>query len=86
MAQRTCPKCQSSMQEGWVLDQTHGARAIASWVEGEPQKSIWVGVKLEGKQAQQMVKLMDALDEHDDVRHVWSNFDIEEKEIEASLA
>ncbi|MGE5245321.1 MAG: YebC/PmpR family DNA-binding transcriptional regulator [Betaproteobacteria bacterium] len=43
-------------------------------------------LKLEGKQAQQMVKLMEALDEHDDVRHVWSNVDIEEKEIEASLA
>jgi YebC/PmpR family DNA-binding regulatory protein len=43
-------------------------------------------LKLEGKHAQQMVKLMEALEEHDDVRHVWSNFDIEEKEIEASLA
>jgi YebC/PmpR family DNA-binding regulatory protein len=43
-------------------------------------------VKLEGKPAQQMVRLMEALDEHDDVQHVWSNFDIEEKEIEASLA
>jgi YebC/PmpR family DNA-binding regulatory protein len=43
-------------------------------------------VKLEGKTAQQMVRLMDALDEHDDVQKVWSNFDIEEKEIEASLA
>lgn len=43
-------------------------------------------LKLEGKQAQQMLKLMEALDEHDDIRHVWSNFDIEEKEIEASLA
>lgn len=43
-------------------------------------------LKLEGKQAQQMVKLMDVLDEHDDVNKVWSNFDIEEKEIEASLA
>jgi YebC/PmpR family DNA-binding regulatory protein len=43
-------------------------------------------LKLEGKQAQQMLKLMEALDEHDDVRHVWSNVDIEEKEIEASLA
>jgi YebC/PmpR family DNA-binding regulatory protein len=43
-------------------------------------------LKLEGKQAQQMVRLMEALDEHDDIRHVWSNFDIEEKEIEASLA
>src|SRR5436189_222564 len=43
-------------------------------------------VKLEGKPAQQMVRLMEALEEHDDVQHVWSNFDIEEKEIEASLA
>ena len=43
-------------------------------------------VKLQGKEASQMVKLMDALDEHDDVKQVWSNFDIEEKEIEASLA
>ena len=43
-------------------------------------------LKLEGKQAQQMLKLMEGLDEHDDIRHVWSNFDIEEKEIEASLA
>jgi YebC/PmpR family DNA-binding regulatory protein len=43
-------------------------------------------VKLEGKQAQQMVKLMDALEEHEDTKKVWSNADIEEKEIEASLA
>jgi YebC/PmpR family DNA-binding regulatory protein len=43
-------------------------------------------VKLEGKAAQQMVKLMDALEDHDDVQNVSSNFDISEKEIEASLA
>jgi len=43
-------------------------------------------VKLEGREAAQMVRLMEALEEHDDVQHVWSNFDIEEKEIEASLA
>jgi YebC/PmpR family DNA-binding regulatory protein len=43
-------------------------------------------VKLEGKPAQQMMKLMDALDDHDDVQNVSSNFDISEKEIEASLA
>ena len=43
-------------------------------------------VKLEGKPAQQMVKLMEAIEDHDDVQHVWSNFDISEKEIEASLA
>jgi YebC/PmpR family DNA-binding regulatory protein len=43
-------------------------------------------IKLEGKAAQSMLRLMEALDEHDDIRHVWSNFDIAEKEIEASLA
>ena len=43
-------------------------------------------VKLTGKEAQQMLKLMEALEEHDDVQNVSSNFDISEKEIEASLA
>lgn len=43
-------------------------------------------VKLEGKEASQMVKLMEALEDHDDVKQVWSNFDISEQEIEASLA
>jgi YebC/PmpR family DNA-binding regulatory protein len=43
-------------------------------------------IKLEGKAAQQMLKLMEALEDHDDTRNVWSNVDIEEKEIEASLA
>ena len=43
-------------------------------------------VVLEGKPAQQMMKLMGALEDLDDTRHVWSNFDVSEKEIEASLA
>jgi YebC/PmpR family DNA-binding regulatory protein len=43
-------------------------------------------VKLEGKPAQQMIKLMEALEDHEDSKKVWSNADIEEKEIEASLA
>jgi transcriptional/translational regulatory protein YebC/TACO1 len=43
-------------------------------------------VKLEGKTAQQMIKLMEAAEDHEDTKKVWSNADIEEKEIEASLA
>jgi YebC/PmpR family DNA-binding regulatory protein len=43
-------------------------------------------IKLTGKEAQSMLKLFEAIDDHDDVQHVWANFDIEEKEIEASLA
>ena len=43
-------------------------------------------VSLEGKQAQQMLKLLSMLDDLDDIRHVWSNADISEQDIEASLA
>jgi len=43
-------------------------------------------VKVEGKAAQQVVKLMDALDEHDDVQHVYANFDIEESELEEAVS
>ena len=38
-------------------------------------------VKVEGKNAEQTLKLMDALEELDDVQQVYSNFDIDEKEI-----
>ena len=40
-------------------------------------------VSLEGKAAQSMLKLLDLLEDHDDVQHVWSNADIDEKELEA---
>jgi transcriptional/translational regulatory protein YebC/TACO1 len=39
-------------------------------------------VRLEGKQAEQMLKLMDALDENDDVEGVYANFDIDESIME----
>jgi transcriptional/translational regulatory protein YebC/TACO1 len=43
-------------------------------------------MKLEGKTAAGMLRMTEALEDHDDVQNVWANFDIEEKEIEASLA
>jgi hypothetical protein len=45
----TCPKCQGTMSEGFVVDRTDNGRAVASWVEGAPEKSIWSGIKLRGK-------------------------------------
>ena len=39
-------------------------------------------VKLEGKNASGMLKMTDALEEHDDVQDVYSNFDIDEEEID----
>ena len=38
-------------------------------------------VKLEGKKAQQLLAMMEALEDHDDVQNVWANFDIDEAEI-----
>jgi YebC/PmpR family DNA-binding regulatory protein len=38
-------------------------------------------VKLEGKKAEQMLKMMDALDDNDDMQKVFANFDISEDEM-----
>jgi YebC/PmpR family DNA-binding regulatory protein len=38
--------------------------------------------KLEGPQAAQMVRLIEALEEHDDVSNVYSNFDMDAKQLE----
>ena len=43
-------------------------------------------IKLEGKQAAAMLRLNEALEEHDDVQSVYSNFDIDEKELESLSA
>lgn len=40
-------------------------------------------IKLEGKNAGAMLRLSEALEDHDDVQNVYSNFDIDEKELEA---
>ena len=39
-------------------------------------------VALEGKQAEQMLKMMDKLEDNDDVQNVYANFDISDDEIE----
>jgi YebC/PmpR family DNA-binding regulatory protein len=39
-------------------------------------------IKLEGQQAAQMIRLMEALDDNDDVQNVHANFDIDEKTLE----
>src|SRR5438874_13264266 len=40
-------------------------------------------MKIEGKQAAAMLRLSEALEEHDDVQNVYSNFDVDETEMEA---
>jgi YebC/PmpR family DNA-binding regulatory protein len=43
-------------------------------------------IKLTGQQATQMLRLVEALEEHDDVQHVYANFDIDESEIQAAVS
>jgi YebC/PmpR family DNA-binding regulatory protein len=40
-------------------------------------------LKVEGKNAAAMLRLSEALEEHDDVQNVYSNFDVDESEMEA---
>jgi transcriptional/translational regulatory protein YebC/TACO1 len=35
-------------------------------------------VKVEGKDAEHLLKLMEALEDHDDIQHVYANFDIDD--------
>jgi YebC/PmpR family DNA-binding regulatory protein len=54
--------------------------------EAELGKYADNSISLEGQKAQQMLKLMEALEDHEDVQNVWANFDISDKEMEAAAA
>jgi transcriptional/translational regulatory protein YebC/TACO1 len=41
-------------------------------------------IKLEGSSAQQMLRLMEAMEDHDDVQKVYANFDIDEADMAAA--
>jgi len=55
-----------------------GMQPVSAEVAMIPQNYI----KLEGQQATQMIRLVEALEEHDDVQNVHSNFDIDQKLLE----
>jgi YebC/PmpR family DNA-binding regulatory protein len=56
-----------------------GIATVSSAVAMIPKNTIQV----EGNNARQLLKLTELLEEHDDVQNVYSNFDIDEKEMEA---
>lgn len=49
MRSNTCPKCQSSMAEGFIAAERHSMPGISSWHEGAPRKGWWGDVKLSKK-------------------------------------
>ena len=80
-------------QEGaWeILAQPESLEAVSQALEKAsiPVESAEIAmvpkntIKLEGKAAQSMLRLYEALEEHDDVQNVYGNYEVDEAEVEA---
>jgi YebC/PmpR family DNA-binding regulatory protein len=55
--------------------ETAGLEVEAAQMDMEPSSTT----RLEGKVAQQMIRLMEAFEDQDDVQNVWANFDIDDE-------
>jgi YebC/PmpR family DNA-binding regulatory protein len=55
--------------------ETHGLQIETAQLSMEPSTST----RLEGRPAQQMIRLMEAFDDLDDVQNIWANFDIDDE-------
>src|SRR5215212_7947835 len=70
-----------------ALDQLHEVQKALEPLLGEPEsaKLAWkpsTEVEVRGDDAANLVKLIDSLDEDDDVQTVWGNYDVPEEELE----
>jgi YebC/PmpR family DNA-binding regulatory protein len=72
----TPPEAMEKVREALAKAGINPASAEVAWI---PQNYV----KLTGAQAQQMLRMVENMEDHDDVQHVYANFDIDEKEIEA---
>jgi YebC/PmpR family DNA-binding regulatory protein len=75
----TPPEVMEKVREALVANGINPASAEVAWL---PQNYV----KLSGAQAQQMLRMVETLEDHDDVQHVYANFDIDEKELQAAVA
>jgi len=75
----TPPEAMEKVREALTAAGITPSSAEVAWV---PQNHV----KLTGVQAQQMLRMIETLEDHDDVQHVYANFDIDEKEIQAAMA
>lgn len=74
----TPPESFEAVREALVAAGIEPSSAEVGWL---PQNYV----TLTGSAAQQMLRLVEALEENDDIQHVFANFDIDEKEIQAAV-
>jgi len=52
---KECIRCRGHMEPGFVIDRgDHNALATQKWVEGEPERSFWQGLKTKHKETHQV--------------------------------
>jgi YebC/PmpR family DNA-binding regulatory protein len=56
-----------------------GIEPVRAEISRIPQSTVAV----EGKEAEQLLRLMEALEDHEDVQHVYANFDIDDRVLES---
>lgn len=54
----SCPRCGVSLEEGFLLDESHGKRLPSFWVRGRPQRSFWLGLKVPAKAEQFVMRAL----------------------------
>ena len=73
-----------------IVTEPHGFEAVAQAVRDAKIETVMSEItmvastytKLEGPTAAQLVRLLEALEDHDDVNNVYSNFDMDAKQLE----
>ncbi len=56
----------------------NGVALLRSEIGRIPQSTV----AIEGKEAEQLLRLMEVLEDHDDVQHVYANFDVDDRMLE----
>jgi predicted nucleic-acid-binding Zn-ribbon protein len=45
-----CPKCDATMERGFILDVTDAGKRVSEWVNGAPEYGFFGGLKIEDRE------------------------------------
>ena len=50
-ATKECLRCRGPMEPGFMIDRgDHHSKEVQTWVEGQPERSFWLGLKTKGRE------------------------------------